>query len=254
MNSRVLSQIVIPARLDSTRLHGKALLPVAGKTILQHVWERACRANVGPTPILATDDERIAAVARGFGAPVVLTATSHRCGSERVAEVAASLTAPVVINLQGDEILIEPAALAALPALFTDSNVQMATLVAPLGDQSRLEDPSLVKAVLDDCGNVMYFSRSPIPDPARTKANRTQHTWYGHIGVYAFRREVLIDIYRRPPSTLERAEGLEQLRALQAGIDIRALMCERAHFGINTVEDLEQIRRMLEPEGQCHNH
>jgi 3-deoxy-D-manno-octulosonate cytidylyltransferase len=246
MNSRVLSQIVIPAHLDSTRLPGKVLLPVAGKPILQHVWERACQANVGPTPIVATDDERIAAAARGFGAPVVLTAKSHSCGSERVAEVAASLTAPVIINLQGDEILIEPAALAGLPALFTDSNVRMATLVAPLNDQSRLDDPSLVKAVLDDRGNVRYFSRSPIPYPGRANAARTHHTWYGHIGVYAFRREVLIDIYHRPPSTLERAEGLEQLRALQAGIDIRALMCERAHFGVNTVEDLEQIRSILE--------
>jgi 3-deoxy-D-manno-octulosonate cytidylyltransferase len=246
MNSRVLCQIVIPARFDSTRLPGKALLPVAGKPILQHVWERACKAKLGPTPILATDDERIATAARGFGAPVVLTAKSHSCGSERVAEVAASLSAPVVINLQGDEILIEPAALAALPALFSDSSVQMATLVAPLYDHTRLDDPALVKAVLDDRGNVLYFSRSPIPYPAQANAARTHHTWYGHIGVYAFRREVLIDIYHRPQSTLERVEGLEQLRALQAGIDIRALICERAHFGVNTLEDLEHLRRILE--------
>ena len=246
MNSRVLSQIVIPARFDSTRLPGKPLLTVAGKPILQHVWERACQAKLGPIPLLATDDERIARAARGFNAPVVLTASSHRCGSERVAEVAAGLTAPVVVNLQGDEVLIDPAALAKLPALFSDSNVQMATMVAPLSDTARLDDPSLVKAVLDDRGNILYFSRSPIPYPGQALVNRAHHTWYGHIGVYAFRREVLIDIFTRPPSTLERTEGLEQLRALQAGINIRALVCERAHFGVNTLEDLEQIRSILE--------
>jgi 3-deoxy-D-manno-octulosonate cytidylyltransferase len=246
MNSRVLCQVVIPARLDSTRLPGKALLPVAGKPILQHVWERACEAKLGPKPIVATDDERIAAAARGFGAPVMLTASTHCCGSERVAEVAANLTAPVVINLQGDEILIEPAALAGLPALFSDSNVQMATLVAPLLDHAGLEDPSLVKAVLDERDDVLYFSRSAIPYPGRAGVAHAHITWYGHIGVYAFRREVLIDIYNRPQSSLEQAEGLEQLRALQAGVKIRALLCKRALFGVNTSKDLEHIRSILE--------
>jgi 3-deoxy-manno-octulosonate cytidylyltransferase (CMP-KDO synthetase) len=237
----VLGQVVIPARFDSGRLPGKALIPLWGKPLLQHVWERAVAAALGPEPIVATDDSRIEAAARGFGAKVARTSAAHRCGSERVAEVVAGLACELVINLQGDEALIDPALLRDLLGLFSDPAVGMATAVAPLRDRTRLFDPSLVKAVLDDHGQVLYFSRSPIPSPERSRDDPSA-LFYGHIGVYAFRREFLLEHYRRPVGLLERMEGLEQLRVLQAGARIRALVWPQAEFGINTPEDLARAQ------------
>ncbi|HSA21184.1 MAG TPA: 3-deoxy-manno-octulosonate cytidylyltransferase [Myxococcota bacterium] len=239
----VHAQIVIPARFDSGRLPGKALLPLAGKPLLQHTWERAARARLGPLPIVATEDERIAEAARAFGAPVAMTSAGHRCGSERVAEVAASLPAEVelVLNVQGDEALLEPAQLQGLPAVFADPAVGMATLVARLEDPARWQDPSLVKAVLDERGDALYFSRAPIPYPGRGARG-----FWAHLGVYAFRRAVLEAVYAgRPPGELELAEGLEQLRALAAGVRIRALVVPAGEFGVNTPADLERARRLL---------
>jgi 3-deoxy-manno-octulosonate cytidylyltransferase (CMP-KDO synthetase) len=240
----VHARIVIPARLDSGRLPGKALLTLAGKPILQHTWERARASGLDPEPLVATDDERIAAAARAFGAPVVLTSSGHRCGSERVAEAAAGLPPRVelVVNVQGDEALLDPEHLAVLPAAFDDPAVGMATLVARQQGLDRWRDPSLVKAVLDERGDALYFSRSPIPCPERGAS------WFwAHLGVYAFRRPVLTALYaRHPPAELELAEGLEQLRALVAGVRIRALAVESEAFGINTPEDLARARRILE--------
>jgi 3-deoxy-manno-octulosonate cytidylyltransferase (CMP-KDO synthetase) len=222
-------------------LPGKALIPLAGKPLLQHVWERSRAAQLGSDPLVATDDERIAIAARSFGAPVVMTSAKHRCGSERVAEVATGLTADIVVNVQGDEVLIDPELLARLPSVFSDATVQMATPVVPLQDRKRLVDPSLVKAVLDDRQQILYFSRSPIPYPERDSS--AQITFYGHVGVYAFRRQLLLDVYSRPASSLELAEGLEQLRVLQAGYRIQAQIWPQADFGVNTPEDLERVRR-----------
>ncbi len=239
----VHAQIVIPARLDSGRLPGKALLTLAGKPLLQHTWERAARARLGPPPIVATDDVRIAKAARAFGAPVAMTSPAHRCGSERVAEVAAALPAEVevVLNVQGDEALLEPEHLRGLPAALEDPAVGMATLIARQEEPGRWQDPSLVKAVLDERGFALYFSRAPIPFPGRG----AQGFW-AHLGVYAYRRETLAAVYAgRAPAELELAEGLEQLRALAAGVRIRALPVPAKEFGVNTPEDLERVRRLL---------
>ena len=218
-------------------------MPVAGKPLVQHVWERARAARLGSEPILATDSQQVAETARGFGAQVIITSGEHRCGSGRVAEVAESLSEDLIINLQGDEVLIDPELIAQLPGLFQDPAVEMATAVARLGADAQVEDTSLVKAVLDRHNNVLYFSRRPIP--FGLDGGRPQPEFYGHLGSYAYRREVLLDIYRQPQCSLELAEGLEQLRALQSGRSIRAVVWEAEHFGINTPEDLEQVHRTL---------
>ncbi len=230
-------QVVIPARLDSQRLPGKALLPLAGKPLLQHTFERAREAALGPLPIVATDDARIADAARAFGAPVAWTSSAHRCGSERVAEVAAALDAPIVINLQGDEALVEPAALRELLALMRAGDI-MATPAAPLSDPARLADPSWVKVVCDQSDRALYFSRAPIPFAGVQAAAPP----LVHLGIYAFRRETLLDIYRRPPTPLELSEGLEQLRALEHGVPIRVLRLAAGEPGINTAEDLARAQ------------
>jgi 3-deoxy-manno-octulosonate cytidylyltransferase (CMP-KDO synthetase) len=229
--------------LNSKRLPGKALLPLAGKPLVQHVWEKARQADPRNHPILATDSQQVADCARKFGAQVVLTSGDHCCGSERVAEVAENLSADLIINLQGDEVLIDPELIAHLPSVFSDPQVEMATAVARLGTEVAVEDTSLVKAVLDRRSNVLYFSRRPIPyglDGGRPKPD-----FYGHLGIYAYRRETLLEIYRKPQSNLEVAEGLEQLRALQFGHAIRAVVWQARHFGINTPEDLEEANRIL---------
>jgi 3-deoxy-manno-octulosonate cytidylyltransferase (CMP-KDO synthetase) len=243
ISSRMHSRIIIPVRLNSKRLPGKALLPIAGKPLVRHVWERAREAGLGDEPIIATDSQEVAEAAREFGAQVTLTAAEHRCGSERVAEVAESLSEDLIINLQGDEVLIDPRLIARLPGMFEDPEVQMATAVARLGEAAVLEDTSLVKAVLDHRNNVLYFSRRPIP--FGLDGGRPMPQFYGHLGVYAYRRETLLQIYQQPQSSLELAEGLEQLRALQAGHRIRAVVWEAEHFGINTPQDLEQVTRAL---------
>lgn len=209
------------------------------------MWERGRRAGLGGDPVVATDSARVAEEAAGFGAPVVMTSTRHNCGSERVAEIARSLTAATIINLQADEVLIDPGLLAALPEAFADPSVQAVTAVAPLGEGVDVANTSLVKAVLDQSRHVLYFSRQPLPHAS----GPVRPVYYGHVGVYAFRRDFLIDIYSRPQSALEQAEKLEQLRILEAGYPIRALVWPSEHFGVNTEEDLERARVCLETQG-----
>ena len=241
--SGVHPQIIIPARLNAGRLPGKVLLPIGTKTLLQHVYERGLASSVGAAPVIATDSKRVADAARGFGAQVFMTASSHCCGSERVAEVARELEADLFINLQGDEALIEPELLARLPEAFDDPAVQMVTLVAPLTLRDQFEDPSVVKAVLDARSDVLYFSRSPIPHPGRSQG--LSGPFFGHLGVYAYRKQLLLEVYSSPASPLERAEGLEQLRVLEAGHSIRALVGHTQHFGVNTPEDLIEVEAIL---------
>ena len=243
---RVLVQIVIPAHLNSGRFPEKVLKSLAGKTILQNVWDRACKAGFDNAPVVATDSNEVADCAVEFGAQVVMTSKKPRCGSERVLEVAQSIKADLYINLQADEALVDPKMIAALPDCFLDSQVNMVTAVVPMTTAELFENPSIVKAVLDSDNNVMYFSRSPIPYGLSFLANVEQAVWYGHLGVYAFRPAILQDVYSRPKSELEKAEGLEQLRVLQAGYSIKALIWQNCHFGINTEEDLERVRLILE--------
>jgi 3-deoxy-manno-octulosonate cytidylyltransferase (CMP-KDO synthetase) len=237
------TMVVIPARYASTRLPGKPLLPIAGRPMIQHVYERAQRAAVGPV-LVATDDERILAAVRGFGGEVTLTG-EHATGTDRLAEIARTRTADVLVNLQGDLPLLDPAALAACVAPFaSDAQLAMASLMTPIRDRAEWESPHVVKVVTDASGSALYFSRSPLP------------YWRGtcngvplgqrHIGVYAYRRDVLLALAAAPRTALERAEELEQLRALEQGVRIRMVEVDSAPPEVDTPADLERVRRLVE--------
>lgn len=245
-------RIVIPARFGSSRLPGKPLLAVAGKPLLQWVHEVAARSGASET-VIATDDERIAAAARGFGAVVVTTDPAHASGTDRIAEVARRLGWPddaIVVNLQGDEpampvVLIDQVAdlLARHPA------AQIATLAAPVTGLAEYLDPNAVKVVVDARGRALYFSRAPIPwhrDAAGSGAPAHCDGALRHIGLYAYRVSALLRLAALPVAPLEDAEKLEQLRALHHGMEIRVgeAAC-RPGPDVNTAEDLARAAEAL---------
>ncbi len=217
---------IIPARHAATRFPGKPLAPIAGMSMVERVWRGTREAKRLRTVIVATDDERIAAVCRGFGAEVALTSPDHPTGSDRIAEVAAGLGDDIVVNVQGDEPLIEGFVVdAVVAALEEDPEIPMATVVHPAPPDALL-DPNRVKVVLDRHGNALYFSRSPIPhlrEPAQPPAG-LRH--WQHVGLYAYRREFLLEYVGWPQTPLERAEALEQLRVLENGHRIRVATVE----------------------------
>jgi 3-deoxy-manno-octulosonate cytidylyltransferase (CMP-KDO synthetase) len=235
---------VIPARYASTRLPGKALADLDGRSMIEHVYRRASASKVVSQVIVATDDLRIATRVNEFGGRVRLTKATHETGTDRLAEVAATLDADIIVNVQGDEPLIDPQAIGELVAPFTtDSTVQMTTLYRRIHDTSELNNPNVTKVVLDRGGFALYFSRSPIPHLRDPRGG-----WpplYRHIGLYAYRRSALLVLAALEPTPLERAEALEQLRALEHGIRIKAVETRYESFEVNTPEDLEQVRRLL---------
>jgi 3-deoxy-manno-octulosonate cytidylyltransferase (CMP-KDO synthetase) len=235
---------IIPARYASTRLPGKALADLDGRPMLEHVYRRVSAATAVSQVIVATDDLRIATRAQAFGGVVRLTKASHETGTDRVAEVAAALDCDVVVNVQGDEPLIDPGAIAELVAPFAgDRSVQMTTLFRRIHSAEELANPNITKVVLDRGGFALYFSRAPIPHIRDPRGG-----WpplYRHIGLYAYRRSTLLVLAGLDPTPLERAESLEQLRALEHGIRIKAVETSYESFEVNTADDLEQVRRLL---------
>lgn len=232
--------IIIPARYGSTRFPGKPLAELWGKPLIRHVWERARRAERCHRVIIATDDDRIAAAARGFGAEVAMTRGDHASGTDRAAEVAAGLSAELVVNVQGDEPLVEPAAIdAAVAPLADDPTISMGTLCSPVESVGDLANPNVVKVVVDGAGFALYFSRLPIPF---VRDDRAEVRRYRHIGLYVYRREFLLELAGLPPTPLEQAEKLEQLRALEHGYRIRVVQVASASPGVDTPEDLERLR------------
>jgi 3-deoxy-manno-octulosonate cytidylyltransferase (CMP-KDO synthetase) len=235
---------VIPARWASTRFPGKPLATLAGRPLIQHVVDAAVRSGAFERVVVATDDERIAAVVRRFGGAVERTSTAHRSGTDRVAEVVARLApeAPeVVVNLQGDEPLVDADALRQLVKAFEDTRVAMATLVRPLLDATERLNPHVVKVVTDAQGDALYFSRADIPfERAGTRVPRL-----AHVGLYGYRRATLIRLAQLPPGRLEQAESLEQLRALEHGISIRCVRTEHPTIGVDTPADLERAEAVL---------
>ena len=220
---------VIPARFASSRFPGKPLAEIAGQPMIRRVWEGARGAKTLREVLVATDDERIADACRSFGAAVVLTRSDHPTGTDRIAEVAAALDDDVVVNIQGDEPTIEGFVIdAAVEALDQAPDVQMATVVhqAPPGAAS---DPNRVKVTLDRHGNALYFSRSPIP--AIRDPDAAPRLWQ-HVGLYAYRRPFLLEFVELGPTPLERAEKLEQLRALENGLSRSAVPWWRAGRGV----------------------
>jgi 3-deoxy-manno-octulosonate cytidylyltransferase (CMP-KDO synthetase) len=249
-------RVVIPARFASTRLPGKALLPLAGKPMVQWVYERA-RAAGAQEVLIATDDERIARAARSFGAEPVLTSGDHGSGTDRIAEVArtrAWAAQDIVVNVQGDEPLIPPALIAQVAQLLhTHPAAQIATLATPLESLAELLDPAVVKVVSDAQGHALYFSRAPIPwnrdgAPQGLDSQRDFAGARRHRGLYAYRVAELLRLAQLPRGDLEEREKLEQLRALEHGVRIvvgDAL--ERPGPDVNTQADLEQVRDLIGP-------
>jgi 3-deoxy-manno-octulosonate cytidylyltransferase (CMP-KDO synthetase) len=232
---------VIPARFASTRFPGKALAPLAGKPLLQHVFERALLARYLSGVLIATDDEQIAAAARRFGAPVRMTRADHASGTDRVAEVAASDDAQLIVNIQGDEPLIDPGAIDAAVLALRECDAPMATLKRRIADRADLQNPNVVKVVTAASGDAIYFSRCPIPFHREASG-----TYYQHVGLYVYRRDFLLRYPDLPIGPLESAEKLEQLRALENGYRIRVALTEYESIGVDTPEDLEKVSSLIE--------
>ena len=241
---------IIPARYASTRLPAKPLVSICGKPMIQHVYERTKQSKLVSTVVVATDDERIVAAVKRFGGDVVLTPVDIRSGSDRVAHVARNLAgAGIIVNIQGDEPLIEPAMIdQAVQPLIDDPAIPVGTLVRKISLPEELLDPNVVKAVLDANGFAVYFSRSPIPylrdEPLKSEWH-SKHGFLKHIGIYVFRKEFLLQFAGWGESVLERTEKLEQLRIIDHGYKIKAVMTEFDSIPVDTLQDAERVDGLL---------
>ncbi len=243
--------VVIPARWASVRFPGKVLAPLGPRSVLEWVWRSAKAADLGPV-LVATDDERVAAAARRFGGDAVMTRSSCASGTDRVREAASRRKAKLILNCQGDLPFIKPRTLRRVvdilrrrPSGRRTPAADIATAVIPLFERRRLENPNVVKAALAEDGRALYFSRSPIPYPGR--ADGAFPPLYEHLGIYAFTKKSLDRFTALKPSRLERAERLEQLRALEAGMTIRAALAPgETPIAIDVPADLAKARRHLE--------
>jgi len=237
--------IVIPARYASSRFPGKPLAVLWGKPVIQHVYERACRAGLADRVIVASDDERIGAAAQGFGAEVAITRPDHRSGTDRVAEVADRIEADLIVNVQGDEPLVDPDSIdAAIAPLVDQPSLPMSTVCSPIQGVEELANPNVVKVVCDRDGFALYFSRLPIPFVRDQGVTALR---YRHIGLYVYRRDFLLTLTKLTPGPLERAEELEQLRVLEHGHRIRVVVVPHSSPGVDTPADLERLQAMPPP-------
>lgn len=236
--------IIIPARYGSSRLEGKPLLRANNKPIIQWVWEKASKCPLVDRVIIATDDERIFNVCKDIGAEVEMTSTEHKSGSDRIAEVAERHPEiAYIINLQGDEPLIEQANIElVIKGVLEDEKADISTLLREIKDEDEAQNPNLVKCVFDVDNYAMYFSRSKIP----YERNAGKSKIYGHLGIYGYKREALFKMTKLPQTSYEQAESLEQLRALQNGMKIKVAVVDNIPVGIDTLEDFEKFKRMVE--------
>ena len=228
---------IIPARYQSTRLPGKPVIEIRGKTLIEHVYRRVEQAGLVERILVATDDERIAQAVRRFGGNVIMTRTDHESGTDRLAEVAAGLPPDaLIVNVQGDEPMIEPGIIDRAVAAARTGDAEIVTLRTPLADPAAIADPNRVKVVVNRDGLALYFSRSPIPSSGTT---------FLHVGLYVYRADFLKRFSRLERTPLEIAERLEQLRALEYGFRIRVVEVESASYGIDTAADLERFKTFL---------
>ncbi len=241
---------IIPARFASTRFPGKPLVEIEGKPMVQWVYERTCLAGSVGRVIVATDDERIAAVVHGFGGEVQMTRSDHPTGTDRLAEVAARIETDLVVNVQGDEPLIEPRMIEqAVAPLKKNRGIPMGTLKCPIGSLEEYRNPNVVKVVTDRLGFALYFSRAPIPHPrdfsVELEGNLSLLGAWKHVGLYVYRKDFLLTFPKLPATPLENLEKLEQLRALEHGFRIRVAETILNSQGVDTPEDLEKVRKQL---------
>jgi len=234
--------VVIPARYASTRLPGKPLAQIDGRPMIWYVWEKARKSRLASRIVVATDDERIAAAVRGFGGEARMTSPDCASGTDRVAETARGLAEEIIVNLQGDEPMMHPSVIDAVVApLLDDPAVSMTTAALPREDPEEFLRPSVVKVVVDDRGDALYFSRSSIPHYRDTGSGRYRK----HLGIYGYRKDFLFTVAALPPASLESAERLEQLRVLQSGYKIRVVDVEFDSVGVDTPEDLNAVKERL---------
>ncbi len=241
---RPLVLVVIPARWGSTRFPGKPLHLIAGKPLVQHVWERCQKCRLVDKVVIATEDTRIADAARRFNALSVITSPDHPSGTDRVAETAKSFPDyQIIINVQGDEPLISPALIDELAqTLIAESEVPMITAASAIDDELLLNDFNVVKVVLNSRRDALYFSRALIPHPHKPDAGVTH---FRHLGIYGFQREFLFQFVAWQPSALEKTESLEQLRALENGAPIRVIITSETSPGVDTPEQARAIEALL---------
>jgi 3-deoxy-manno-octulosonate cytidylyltransferase (CMP-KDO synthetase) len=238
---------VIPARFASTRLPGKPLADIAGKPMIQRVYERAMKAKRPDSVLVATDDERVFQAMESCNGKVMMTAADHPTGTDRLAEVAAAYKdIDVIINVQGDEPLIDPGVIDSLAAAFDeDKDLQMATVMTKMDDEEK-NNPNNVKVVTDKKGYALYFSRSLVPYPRVDTGVST----YKHIGIYAYKRGFLLDYAKMEPTILEQTESLEQLRVLENGYKIKVIETDCKFVGVDTAEDLEKVNEVYRSLGE----
>ena len=249
MSAKVIG--MIPARYASSRMPGKPLAAILGKSMIQRVYEQSCRAALLDEVWVATDDERICKAVAEFGGQAVMTRPECASGTDRLAEAAAKVAGDIFVNVQGDQPFIDPQMIdEAVQPLLVDASLPMSTLVHPIHRPEDLADPGVVKAVLDLAGNGLYFSRSLIPAPH----NEIPHSVYEHVGLYVYRRDFLLQLASLPQTILERVEGLEQLRVIEHGYRLRCVVTacadnELSGFSIDTPADVERGEAMLRTRG-----
>jgi 3-deoxy-manno-octulosonate cytidylyltransferase (CMP-KDO synthetase) len=238
---------MIPARYESSRLPGKPLREILGQPMIQRVYERCLGASVLKSVCVATDDERIKSAVEAVDGLAIMTRPDHPSGTDRLAEAAQSLTADVVVNIQGDQPFIDPTMIdEAVEPLVRDASIPMATLMHRIHRKEDLDDPAVVKVVVDQTGSALYFSRSLIPYPRSDEA----HPVYEHVGLYVYRRDFLLKLATLPPTPLEKAEQLEQLRVLEHGYRIHVVESqvhddEFCGFSVDTPADLKRAEQLL---------
>jgi 3-deoxy-manno-octulosonate cytidylyltransferase (CMP-KDO synthetase) len=238
--------IVIPARYGSTRLPAKPLVRLAGKPMIQRVYERAKLAKSAGRVIVATDDDRVLKAVQDFGGEARMTRADHRTGTERIAEVAAHVGGEVFVNVQGDEPLLDPAAVdAAVAALLEEPAAAISTVAVPIRTPADIMDPNVVKTVLDFDDNALYFSRAPIPW-VRDSAHKIHARHLKHLGLYVFQRDALLEYPTLPQGELERLEQLEQLRWLENGWKIRVTEVEHDAVSVDVPEDVARAEKLLQ--------
>ena len=240
--------IVIPARYGSTRLPGKALAEIEGKPLVLHVYDRARLSTLASDCLVATDDDRIKEACERHGAKVMMTSPDHQSGTDRMAEVAEKTDAEIYINVQGDEPLIDPQAVDLLiDTMRGDPTIKMGTLKRPFTSYDDFINPNMARVVCDADNFALYFSRAAIPRMSREEFDTTNKRGlaFKHIGIYSFRRDFLIEFSKMPRSPLEKAERLEQLRALEAGVRIKALTTDYESISVETPVDLERVRDLF---------
>jgi 3-deoxy-manno-octulosonate cytidylyltransferase (CMP-KDO synthetase) len=235
---------IIPARYGSTRLHAKPLVQIKGKPLIERVYKQACRSKLLNDVVIATDDFRIAAAARKFKGKTVLTSKGCKSGTDRLAEVARKVekNADILVNIQGDEPLLSPLTIDAVVfALKKNRSIEMATAAFHLRDKEELNNPNVVKVVLDTYSNAVYFSRYPVP----FEGQEGKFKFLKHMGIYGYRRGFLLKFASWEQTPLEKAEQLEQLRALEKGYKIKVVITKKDSIGVDTREDIRKVENML---------